>query len=260
MDAVKRTHRCAIEAPRYASRQPGTDARPPGARAFTLLELLIVVALIAILTAILVIPALGSRMRGNETSTVAALRTICTQQENFRSQAVVDQDSNGLGEFGLLGELAGVTVPRREGAAVPISPRAIDSLFKTDANGFAARYGFYIQVYLPTDDAGGAGNDRDLGGDAGTPGPILTNAAGITQQQYAWCAYAWPIGENTGDRVFFIDHSGVLYQTRGDAKAYLGTTSVPAANAAYGGQAFAATPAGLEGSTGSDGNIWTVVQ
>ena len=183
-----------------------------------------------------------------------------TQQENFRSQTVVDQDRNGVGEFGLLGELTGQVVPRRIGASLPVSPRLIDAAFQVDANSLATRYGFHFQVHLPTDDAGGAGSDADLGGDATTPGTILANGNGITWQQYYWCAYAWPVAANTGDRAFFIDHSGALYQTRGDAVKYAGSVTVPAANAAYTGVVFTSKPGSGPNNVGNDGNRWTVVQ
>ncbi len=250
-----------MRAPSLIDRLPGRDPRLPGAHlAFTLIELMVVVAIIAVLVAILVIPALGARLRGNETSAIGALRTISTQEENFRGSAIVDQDGNGVGEFGLLGELTGQVVPRRTSASVPITPRMIDASFQPDADGFGKRYGYFFRIYLPVDDAGGTGSDADLGGDATTPGPILADAAGIARQQYYWCGYAWPSGRNTGERAFFIDHCGVLYQTHGDAVKYFGATTVPAANAAYGAEVYTSTVAGGAGNTGNDGNVWTVVQ
>jgi len=259
-DAAARTQQCAPGSLRLIVRRPGRDAGSPTARGFTLVEMMIVVAIVAVLAAVLVMPALGARMRSNETVALASLRTVATQQENFRSQTVVDQDANGVGEFGLLAELAGVIVARRAGATAPIAPRMIDSSFTTDANGFAMRCGFYCQVYLATDANAGAGNDADLGGDADTPGVILDDLDGVTRQEYYWCAYAWPAGRNTGERAFFIDHGGIIYQTHGDAVTYAGTETVPEPDAAYGGALFTSTPASGDGHTGNDGNCWTVVQ
>jgi len=253
LESVRRMHRSATQVPSLSNRLPG-------ACGFSLIELMVVVAIIAVLAAILVMPALGARMRGNETSAIAALRTVSTQQENFRSQVVVDQDGNGLGEYGLLNELAGLVVPRRTGATCPISPRMIDPSFRADASGMALRYGFYFRIFLPIDDVGGTGTDADLGGDSTTPGPVLNDAAGITRQQYYWCAYAWPSARNTGERSFFIDYSGVLYQTHGDALKYSGPATAPEANAAYGAVVFSSQPGGGLGHTGNDGNVWTVVQ
>jgi prepilin-type N-terminal cleavage/methylation domain-containing protein len=259
-DAAARMHRCASDALRQTVRLPGRDARRLDLHGFSLLELLVVVAVIAVLAAVLVMPALGAKMRGNETSAIAALRTIATQQECFRAQGVVDQDANGVGEFGLLSELAGAVVPRRTGSVEPLSPRMIDSTFHTDANGFAARYGFYYQVYLATDGLGGTANDAILGGTADAPGPVLADPAAVARQEYYWCAYAWPADRHTGARAFFVDHQGVIYQTFGDAVKYNGTAVTPAADAAYTAEIFTSHPSSGLGKAGNDGNVWTVVQ
>ena len=56
--------------------------RSPG---FSLIELLIVVAIILIISAIAIPRLLRSRMVANETSAVASLRTLCTVQVSYES-------------------------------------------------------------------------------------------------------------------------------------------------------------------------------
>jgi prepilin-type N-terminal cleavage/methylation domain-containing protein len=230
---------------------------------FTLIELMIVVAIIAIIAAIAIPNLLSARLRGNETAAIAALRTTNTQQEIFRGQAIVDQDADGQGEFGLFGEMSGMIVPRRRGATTPISPRLLDSTFTADVNGYVAKNGYYFQIFLASDAAGAGGNDAALGGDATTAGATLDPAAApeaINLQELTWCAYAWPIDHGrTGNRCFFINEEGVLYQTQAETLTYDGTTSVPDVAAAYSGVAFQSDVAVGAAATANDGNVWTVV-
>jgi len=228
---------------------------------FTLIELMIVVAIIAIIAAIAIPNLLSARLRGNETAAIAALRTSNTQQEIFRGQAVVDQDSDGQGEYGLFGEMAGLVIPRRDGATATLSPRLLDSTFVTDVNGYVSKNGYYFQVYLANDGIGGAGNDADLGGTDAVAGAILGDVDGINLQELTWCAYAWPIDQGrTGTRTFFINEEGCLYQTQAETTTYSGTDVVPAANGAYDGAAFLSDIAVGDALAATDGNVWVVVQ
>ncbi len=77
---------------------------------FTLIELMIVVAIIAIIAAIAIPNLLRSRMSANEGSATGAVRTISTAEISYQTSAV-DTDAVGIGKFGTLNALGTATVP-----------------------------------------------------------------------------------------------------------------------------------------------------
>jgi len=78
------------------------EARPtprqPAASGFSLVELLIVVAIIGIVTAISIPNLIASRRAANEASAISAVRTLSSAQEGFRV-------TFGSGRFGTLAQL-----------------------------------------------------------------------------------------------------------------------------------------------------------
>jgi prepilin-type N-terminal cleavage/methylation domain-containing protein len=69
-------------------------------KGFTLIELMIVVAIIAIIAAIAIPALLHARMTANEGAAIANLRTISSAQEQYR---------NRFGKYGTLAELSAST-------------------------------------------------------------------------------------------------------------------------------------------------------
>ena len=73
-------------------------------KGFTLIELMIVVAIIAIIAAIAIPNLLRSRIAANEAAAIGALRTLSSAQENYRN-------NGGTNLYGTLAQLSGATPP-----------------------------------------------------------------------------------------------------------------------------------------------------
>jgi type IV pilus assembly protein PilE len=91
-------------------------------RGFTLIELMIVIAVIALIAAFTIPKILGSKVAANEASAVAALRSVAVAEENYKN-------TNGGGEYGtfaqlvaaqyIQGDLANTTLDGYTFAAIP---------------------------------------------------------------------------------------------------------------------------------------------
>jgi len=143
-----------------------------GSKGFSLIELLIVVAIILIIAAIAIPNFLRSRIAANQASAVASLRTL-------DSAEIIYSATYGAGYTVDMATLAPLTVT----GANPTSTAAalIDSVLATGAK---SRYSF---TYSP--------------GASDSSGRI--NTYGITSV---------PISSNTGTNYYYTDQSGVIRQ------------------------------------------------
>lgn len=232
------------------------------AHGLTLIELMIVVAIISIVAAITIPNILQCRMAANESTTIGTMKTIATQESIFQARREVDQDGNGRGEYGLLGELAG-EIALRPGTRLIANPPYLSQSLCTGGNagnGTAQKSGYMVMLYLSNAMAGNtniAGNDKDLGGNTETGGPRAAPEAIPLQESY-FVVYAWPtILGGTGYRSFFVNENGEVYWTRMEATTYDGLRAMPAANAAFinGGAVFRSRIASPP-TPGNDRNQW----
>lgn len=77
---------------------------------FTLIELMIVIAIIAIIAAIAIPNLLRSRMTANEGSAIGSMRTITSAEQQYQS-AAIEPMASGMGAYGDLTELGAPTPP-----------------------------------------------------------------------------------------------------------------------------------------------------
>lgn len=224
---------------------------------FTLIELMIVVAIIAIIASIAIPNLLSARLNANESAAIATLKNISSGQSQCQASGVIDVNGNGQGEYGFFGELSGrVAVRNNTGATQTIAPPVLSTAFGNIAASRVSRSGYLFQMFLP--DATGAGMaETATGGDP-------TNTVGVDagQAETLWCCYAWPqVQGNSGKRTFFVNQSGDILATNGVTVAYNGSTLAPTQNVAYlaGTSGFMGNRV-ASNSSGLDGNFWVVVQ
>ena len=211
---------------------------------FTLIELMIVIAIIAIIAAIAIPNLLSARLNSNETAAIATLRNIISAQAQFQTTARADENSNGVGEYGTFAEMSGAVGVR--GNAI-LNPPVLSTAFRTvNTNGEVGRSGYLFAMYLP--DVTGDGLAEVAGGGADTN--VDADLAETT-----WCCYGWPANHgNSGNRTFFVNQGGDIVTT--DDPNYSGSGNGPASNAGFAGAGNTITGNVATGMTGRDNNFW----
>ena len=240
---------------------------------FTLIELMIVVAIIAIIASIAIPNLLSARLNANESSAVATLKSISSAQAQCQSSGIIDVNGNGQGEYGYFGELSGRTFVRTTGnaaSAIRMNPPVMSSAFGNIAAARVSRSGYLFQMYLP-DPASAPVAEAATGGATAATGPGAVDAQ---RAETLWGCYAWPQTQGTtGKRTFFVNQSGDVIGTNHltaagalrSGGAYNGATTAPLALAAYaaananGGTVSMAWPVAAN-TVAQDGARWTVVQ
>jgi prepilin-type N-terminal cleavage/methylation domain-containing protein len=226
-------------------------------RGFTLIELMIVVAILAIIAAIAIPNLISARLNADETSAISTLRSISSAQSQFQVGAKCDVDGDGTGEHGMFRELSGASAIRtasdgtNTGGKV-LNPPALSGAFRTlNAAGQVSHSGYLYVLLLPM-----------ANGDAVTETPggaAFSNVVGADAAETNWAAYSWPASYATsGIRTFFVNQAGDITGT--DYVGYSGAAR-PNPVAAF---KTGAAPNGMTGrvaigTRGIDANLWKQV-
>jgi prepilin-type N-terminal cleavage/methylation domain-containing protein len=227
---------------------------------FTLIELMIVVAIIAIIASIAIPNLLSARLNANETAAIATLRNISSAQAQFQAGAKIDVDEDGSGEFGYFGELSGATNTRDASGGVTgqaIDPPVLSAAFRAVNNRVVTRSGYVFQMYLPDADGVGVAEAADGGADS-------SDLPDADNSETTWCCYAWPANYGTsGNRTFFVNQQGDVVQSNNQAgtQQYSSTTTMPSADAAFVSPSTDNSIMGVVavGTVGDDGGRWVAV-
>jgi len=158
-------------------------------RGFTLIELMIVIAIIAIIAAIVIPNLLRAKLAANESNAVGALRTLSSAENSFQASSTIDVDGDGVGEYGSLANLSSA-VPafvdeslgsaQKSGYSFTITTTGVTNTDEIlwEATAFPLSKGntgnrtFYI-------DESGVIRGSDIGGPRGAPGIPATRATAV---------------------------------------------------------------------------------
>ena len=166
-------------------------------RGFTLIELMIVVAIIAIIAAIAIPNLLRSRMAANETAAVAACKAFATAEDIYRR---TDYNHDGVLEYAQ--KLSGVNslYENTAGAGdIALVDRSFANAEGAPLTTAIPKAGYLFQVLTATGASapGGARNYIDGNGTM-----TLGYALSAVANQY----------DGTGRNTFIISNSGTIYQ------------------------------------------------
>jgi prepilin-type N-terminal cleavage/methylation domain-containing protein len=227
---------------------------------FTLIELMIVIAIIAIIAAIAIPNLLAAKLSSNETAAIATLRNLASCQAQIQTSGKIDVDNDGIGEYGTFFEMTGTKEVRKSGSwgttGTKVNPPILSpALASVDANGFVTKSGYAFMIFLPNT-ASPAMFANEKG--PATSAPTVNNGdIGSDMAETTWCAYAQPVARgNSGNRRFFVNQAGDVMQSANEVAKAQGTTTVILGNSAFKGTGITSNVA--VGTAGNDSDVWKV--
>jgi prepilin-type N-terminal cleavage/methylation domain-containing protein len=188
----------------------GGPARP-GHGGFTLVEMVVVVAIIAALAGISIPVVLRSRLSANGQNAAASLRLLAVSEQVWAAQ---DLDRNGKQDFWTLDVRGFHGVRAANGAAVALVDPAVACSDRNPAVTYAApanrtvpKNGYYLRA-MTRDETGAAYVDRSLPTAKAAP---VAGRNGTHLRRFGFSAY--PAVYNTdGVMCFMVGEDGVLWQ------------------------------------------------
>lgn len=244
------------------------QSNPSRARAgFTIIEILIVTAIIAIIAAMAIPKLQSARVAADESAAIGTLRSIYAAQIQIQASRLIDTNGDGIPEYGYLGEMTGAMPARVTGAGgVPVAgvagvdelnPSVLVSGLGAVQQSVVTRSGYLFQIYLPSATVAGAigAIAEDVnGGKVAAPFPDPINGS------LYWCAYAWPTQKGkSGVHAFFVNQEGQVLKSRSTTISYSALAGAPAFDAAYTTPGDMSSPAAANGVVAVDGNQWDLV-
>ena len=138
-----------------------------------------------------------------EQEAYSMMMTINSSQTSFRNQLVIDQDDDGVGEYGTFKDLAGTASSVRYGGVEKKKAYVKDPVMsrkfgKTNEKGHVLVRGYYYVMYLLI-----------LKRDTLLNPNNKTNQQIIDMQEMRYLVMAWP--EKGNGRMFFITQAGTVY-------------------------------------------------
>jgi hypothetical protein len=222
---------------------------------------MIIVSIIAVVGAI-TIPRLRSpRLQANEQAAVTMLERVIAAQRYVRNHHLIDSNNDGIGEFGFFQELTGMrntrvdtdgdSISDDESNVAVIPPALAGSVF-IDGHGRVLRSGYLFQMFLPD-----RVDDFQAERHTGVPYPPVSALLSVNN----WACLAWPVtcGES-GQRVFFVNQTGLILECDNDVSRYTGSRTVPSPRSALKAGGLYMTSSLAINSTGQDGNVWRALR
>jgi prepilin-type N-terminal cleavage/methylation domain-containing protein len=244
---------------------------------FTLIELMIVVAIIAIIASVAIPRLMAARLSANESAAISTLRSLTSAQAQVQSSGAVDTDADGSGEYCYFGELSGIDPLRilPVGGGAPalgvvgtdeLNPAVLSAAFGNVALARVTRSGYIYQMFLPAATVGAA-----TAGLAEAPngGAVAGAFPDPDNCEILWACYAWPMNAGqTGNRAFMVNQEGDLLQTRNQGAVgnplgvYNGAVNAPLFDGAYSAAGDMGSQLSISGApaAATDSNLWVPVQ